>query len=191
MGFLVENNWSREQMDMGMGWTRTLISGNISPTLKYSHAIIRVKSLRKKNLSRGPPRSGKKNLKRMLLLNFRDEMKEQDSKKKKDWLFFLFEKKMKWQFDIDKLVSLQCHLKNISWKQLFKGIFANTVTCFYTLHMKITEFCYHSFSKNFRQTKVLLKKLIANWFDEKKKTAWQFSRFFTLLLCSANCKMLL
>ena len=60
MGFLVENNWSREQMDMGMGWTRTLISGNISPTLKYSHAIIRVKSLRKKNLSRGPPSSGKK-----------------------------------------------------------------------------------------------------------------------------------
>ena len=52
--FLVENNWSREQMDMGMGWTRTLISGNISPTLKYSHAIIEVKSLRKKNLSRGP-----------------------------------------------------------------------------------------------------------------------------------------
>ena len=47
-------------MDMGMGWTRTLISSNISPTLKYSHAIIEVKSLRKKNLSRGPPRSGKK-----------------------------------------------------------------------------------------------------------------------------------
>lgn len=28
-------NWSlKEQMDMGMGWTRTLICGNISPTLK-------------------------------------------------------------------------------------------------------------------------------------------------------------